>query len=343
MTLPRSVADVLPDHVVFEVGCIDRMYLNVYVPGLQYPAGLVAFVHRQLGFADRLDRSTGQDQRRVQHRDAPLRPRAAGAVGGLRQGPAQGRRHARAPGRVQRAAGGAVHRPRAGEDRAVPHRAAPQCRGRGLSVDRAVDRVVNHYYVYAVDADFGPFFLKFCSYFPYTGKLCLNGHEWAKRQAVTAGIGYTAAPPRAAVSCPRRPVPRSRPGTAPAASRDLPSLWRSAPPVRSPKPGPHKLYGHIKPVKRRTEFLAFCRYPRTLYPPAARIAIVCDNFSPHLTTKKCRRVADWAEANNVDPHRAGQHDPPLHQLAGTATPTTGACAPSSTRRTLPDEALATSC
>jgi hypothetical protein len=31
--------------------------------------------------------------------------------------------------------------------------------------------VVNHFYVYAVDADFGPFFLKFCSYFPYTAKL----------------------------------------------------------------------------------------------------------------------------------------------------------------------------
>ena len=43
MTLPRCVADVLTDHVVFEVECIDRMYLNVYVPGLQYAAGLVAY------------------------------------------------------------------------------------------------------------------------------------------------------------------------------------------------------------------------------------------------------------------------------------------------------------
>ena len=43
-----------------------------------------------------------------------------------------------------------------------------------------------------MDADFGPFFLKFCSYFPYNGKLCLNGHEWAKRQAANAGIGHTA-------------------------------------------------------------------------------------------------------------------------------------------------------
>jgi hypothetical protein len=52
--------------------------------------------------------------------------------------------------------------------------------------------VVNQFYVYAVDADFGPFFLKFCSYFPYNAKLCLNGHEWAKRQATQAGIGHTA-------------------------------------------------------------------------------------------------------------------------------------------------------
>src|SRR3954453_18826568 len=52
--------------------------------------------------------------------------------------------------------------------------------------------VVNQFYVYAVDRDFGPFFLKFCSYFPYNAKLCINGNEWAKRQAAKAGIGFTA-------------------------------------------------------------------------------------------------------------------------------------------------------
>ena len=36
--------------------------------------------------------------------------------------------------------------------------------------------MVNFYYFYCVDEDFGPFFLKFCSYFPYGGKLCINGH-----------------------------------------------------------------------------------------------------------------------------------------------------------------------
>ena len=49
MTLPRSAADVLSGHVTFEVECIDRMYLNVYIPQLQYATGLVSYIHRHLG------------------------------------------------------------------------------------------------------------------------------------------------------------------------------------------------------------------------------------------------------------------------------------------------------
>ena len=61
-----------------------------------------------------------------------------------------------------------------------------------------------------------------------------------------------------------------------------------------------KLYGHIKPRKTRARFLEFCRYLRSLYPPSTRIAIICDNFSPHLSTAKDTRVAGWAAASNVE-------------------------------------------
>jgi hypothetical protein len=47
--------------------------------------------------------------------------------------------------------------------------------------------LVNHYYFYCIDEDFGPFFLKFCSYFPYNAKLCLNGHEYLKQQLEQKG------------------------------------------------------------------------------------------------------------------------------------------------------------
>jgi len=61
-----------------------------------------------------------------------------------------------------------------------------------------------------------------------------------------------------------------------------------------------KVYGHVTKRKARTQFLAFCRYLRSLHPAEVRIAIVLDNFSPHLSTKTDRRVGDWAEANNVE-------------------------------------------
>src|SRR5258708_12245641 len=47
-----------------------------------------------------------------------------------------------------------------------------------------------HYYFYCVDEDFGPFFLKFCSYFPYNAKLCINGHEHLKHQLAKRGVRF---------------------------------------------------------------------------------------------------------------------------------------------------------
>jgi transposase len=61
-----------------------------------------------------------------------------------------------------------------------------------------------------------------------------------------------------------------------------------------------KLYGHVKDRKTRRDFLEFCRYIRSLYPRYVRIAIIADNFSPHLTTRVDGRVGAWAWANNVE-------------------------------------------
>jgi hypothetical protein len=52
--------------------------------------------------------------------------------------------------------------------------------------------MVNAWYFYGLDAEFGPFFLKYCTYFPYTGRFCFNGHEYLKRQAERRGIDFQA-------------------------------------------------------------------------------------------------------------------------------------------------------
>jgi hypothetical protein len=53
MSVARSVADVLRDHVVLELEAIDRMYLNVYVPHLQTVRAVVGYlrVHKGQRFA----------------------------------------------------------------------------------------------------------------------------------------------------------------------------------------------------------------------------------------------------------------------------------------------------
>ena len=53
MSVPRSVAEILADHVTLEVEGIDRMYLNVYVGPLQREGGVASFFrfHRGHQFA----------------------------------------------------------------------------------------------------------------------------------------------------------------------------------------------------------------------------------------------------------------------------------------------------
>jgi hypothetical protein len=192
MTLPRTVADVLTDHVVFELECIDRMYCNVYVPHLQHAGGLLGYVQRQLGLPIA---STAPLRKITDAFDAAMHRFArdqrvpwVGFVKGQRKDEVMHEHLARFTGEE-----GVLFIGRA-QEKTVLFRTERRRDTNGDSYPWIVKTtgMVNHFYVYAVDADFGPFFLKFCSYFPYNAKLCLNGHEWAKRQAAKAGIAHTA-------------------------------------------------------------------------------------------------------------------------------------------------------
>ena len=192
MTVARSVADVLTDHVRFEVECIDRMYCNVYVPGLQYAAGLVAFVHRQL----QLPIASTAPLGKISDRFTREMHRFAKTCGvpwvefekGQRKDDVMHEQLACFTGTE-----GVVFIGRAQEKTAL-FRTEKRRDGHGDAYPWIVKTtgVVNQFYFYCLDDDFGPFFLKFCSYFPYNAKLCINGNEWAKRQAAKAGIGFTA-------------------------------------------------------------------------------------------------------------------------------------------------------
>ena len=247
--ISHSVAELLADHVRLTVEGVDRMYLNVYVPRLQCAYGAVSFFRDHRGqplassalmspmsrrFVAELDRFIARHQlpvvlfRKGQRKDDVMVER-------LRDFPLKegvvfvGKAQEKAP----------VFRT---EKRHSPHS------GRPYPWIVKSTAMVNHYYIYAVDDDFGPFFLKFCTYFPYTAKLCLNGHEYAKRQLERQGIAYQALdnslPRRRPGVCSAAPIPsgfsrsattgRPRRSTACCASGCTSSPIRSPPPIKRP-------------------------------------------------------------------------------------------------------------
>jgi hypothetical protein len=193
MSIPRTVAEVIREHVTLEVEGIDRMYLNVYVPSLQREGGVAGFFrfHRGYQFAS----------------SALMDPISKAFVAEMEQFAKQGNIPVVRFEKGQRK-----------DDVAAEYRKKFQGQEGVLFIGKAQEKtpvfrterrrnektgatypwlvrstaMVNHFYVYCMDRDFGPFFLKFCTYFPYTAKLCLNGHEYAKRQLDNKGIGYEA-------------------------------------------------------------------------------------------------------------------------------------------------------
>jgi hypothetical protein len=193
MTIARSVADVLRDHVTLELEGIDRMYLSVYVPILQTVGGIVwylrehrkqpfastaavapmteAFVRSIEAFVDRhgIDVVSFEKGQRKDDITQKYLQRFCGREGVLYVGKAQ---------------------EKAWIVRTQRRRSAKTGKTYPWITDGSA--MVNYYYFYCVDEDFGPFFLKFCSYFPYNAKLNINGHEYLKRQLAKRGVPFEA-------------------------------------------------------------------------------------------------------------------------------------------------------
>ena len=192
MTLPLSVAQLQQDHVVLELECIDRLYLNAYVPRLTSAAGVAGFLRGYLGHRFASTKYAGEmtDRFIVRIRDF-LRREDLDLVRfhkGQRKDDVMQERLRRFTKKE-----GVVFVGVAQEKMRVP-RTIRKHLSTGGTVPWIVyaTAMVNAYYFYCVDKDFGPFFLKFGSYFPYPAKLCLNGHEYLKRQLVQRGIGFAA-------------------------------------------------------------------------------------------------------------------------------------------------------
>lgn len=168
MTKPVTVNNVLDRHVALDLECLDRIYLNAYVPNLQVGGQVVSFLTAHLGnpipspaifdkiglafrkavgrFADEehipVVRFTKTDRKIERMR--PYLPAQA----------ATGRSGVAAIGVAQEFASVFTGTPRDAPN-GIPW----------FSFTKA-DRRVTCYYFYLWDLDFGPAFIKVCAYFP---------------------------------------------------------------------------------------------------------------------------------------------------------------------------------
>jgi len=186
----KSVAEVLKDHVVLELEGIDRMYLNAYIPSLQRGAGFVYFLRNQLDcripstvmIAPMSKEFVAAIERFVKAKGVEL----VSFAKGQRKDDVAREYLARFEGDE-----GILFVGKA-QEKANVFRTEKRVAQTGVKYPWLVRStvMVNHYYFYIVDRDFGPMFIKFCSYFPYPAKLCINGNEWLKRQLTRRGISY---------------------------------------------------------------------------------------------------------------------------------------------------------
>ena len=192
MKVTHSLAELQKEHVVLELECIDRMYLNAHVPKLTSEAGIAAFCRGYLGhrFAS-TKQAVEMTQRFVRSIEALIQREGLELIRfqkGQRKDQVLQDRLSRFP-----------------KDEGVIFVGVAQEKVRGPRTTRKrlesggtipwiiySTALVNVYYFYCRDRDFGPFFLKFCSYFPYSAKLCLNGHEYLKRQLTQRDIAFEA-------------------------------------------------------------------------------------------------------------------------------------------------------
>ena len=200
MTGVTNINEVLEGHVALEVECVDRLYLNAYVPRLQVGGQVVSFLTAYLGHPIPSAALMGRIGNRFRAEVKAFACERGIPILRLKK-PDRSRFDDRKLDHVR------PYLQRAEREGRFGVVAIVACQefqwvfsARNRSVKPGLvrfeffreQRRVGVYYFYVNDPDFGPGFIKICTYFPYPAKVWLNGHEWAKRQATCAGIPFQA-------------------------------------------------------------------------------------------------------------------------------------------------------
>jgi len=189
----QTVGELLEEKVTLDVEGIDRLYLNLYQPRLQTGAGVAAFFKGHRGAKIASTALMGPMSHAFVRSIRDFARREGAPIVSF----AKGERKDEVTRKFLQgfsAAEGVLYIGKA-QEKFASFRVTKMFSERTGKPFPWLSRgtvLCNHYYFYLVDEDFGPLFIKFASYFPYTARVCINGHEYAKRQLAKEGIAFAA-------------------------------------------------------------------------------------------------------------------------------------------------------
>jgi hypothetical protein len=191
----EDIPALLRDHVTLTVESVDRVYLNGYVPKLQHPAGVYHWLKEDRGlpipspamlgkigdaFVRAVERFAAEHGLVIQkfpkavRKEEYVRPYFTAAA-------SEGRTGVVFIGKAQ--------------EKARSFRGVLTAEGKAAGQPwyhfQPCEVFVTWFYFYILDPEFGPCFIKMCTYAPFTIRVYVNAHEWAKRQLTEAGVTFT--------------------------------------------------------------------------------------------------------------------------------------------------------
>jgi len=187
MTIP----ELLREHVSLDLECVDRVYLNGYIPTLQSSGGLVYFLEHHRGQPIASPVLLGEITQNFVAQVEAFAKRESIPIVHFEKG--------------QRKDDVAAHYRRkftqeegvvfigVAQEKMTSWKARKETQGKVVRFQFSQQSVfVRHYYFYLQDREFGPAFIKIGIYAPYPVKVYVNGHEWAKQQMKQARLAFEA-------------------------------------------------------------------------------------------------------------------------------------------------------
>lgn len=186
-----TVKEILTKKIALDIECVDRVYMNGYIKHLQLPGGLITFIREQMGFPIPSPMVLPPFTKAFRTRVEEYAQEQGIQIVDFAKGEDKDERAKIQLAKFEKKQG--VVLIGKAQEKALGYKGQRKDHGTKVWFEYSRQSVnVTYYYFYILDEEFGLFFIKACTYFPFDIKVCFNGHEWAKQQLRKEGIDFEA-------------------------------------------------------------------------------------------------------------------------------------------------------